>query len=406
MAVTPVLQNINAFDVSEGTTIYFSVSGATEFIRSSVVTFRDIELDIDVATNTYSTTQLFNIIPPNLEGIENGKQYAVRIDVYSQVSPEGHESMGTSVAKPVWCLPSPTLEFTSPSGEVGQDVTVIETSSYVFDALFEMYDDESLLSDVTNRIQSYKFDLYNGTIGVSSLVETTGFIYGTGTPVSGNPLQYTLQHAFNGLGNNNSYYAIVTIITEHGMEIQSISSYILPQLGDITFNVANVKNNSCDGYIEVQSNITNITGYTNASYEIGDDIIDLTSPGDFVVWGYNPNTGEEEYSISFSNTNWSLLLSAKNLIPSISSPNIGIDNTHLLKMGDYENTSVLYAYARQDDDNNMWIELYVIDANNMNSMSFIQSNVLNNVTSSTLIYILLNCVNGCYSIQLSTTLGD
>ena len=403
MAVTPVLRNINAFDVTEGTIIYFDVSESTEFIRSSIVTFRDILLDRDVASSTYSTTQLYNVIPPNLTGLENGKQYAVRVDVYSQADPTGQTSMGTSVAKPTWCLPTPDLDFTSPSGEAGQDITEIETSTYVFNVLFQMYDDATLLSQVSNKIQSYKFDLYNGSISVSSLVETSGLIYGAGTPVSGSDVQYTLQYPFNGLSNNDSYYAIVTITTEQGMELQAISSYIIPKLGDITFAVANVKNNSCDGYIEVQSNITNITGYTNASFETGDGEIDLTESGDYVVWGYNPNTGEQEYSISFPVTNWSLLLVGKDFVPSIASPNIPRNDSYIMKMANYEDTNVLYMYIREED-NDIWAELYIM--NNNNNVVFIQSNALSNVTSSTYIYILLNCINGLYDVRLSTELSS
>lgn len=397
MAVTPVIQNTNAFDVAEGTTIYFTVSGSTEFIRSSIITFTDYVTGIDVATNTFATTQLYNKIPANLPGIENGKQYAIRVDVYSQADPTGQTSMGTSVARPIWCLPTPTLDFTSPTED-----TDIETSSFVFEILYEMYDDPSLITFTTNKIQSYKFDLYNGLYGASVLVDTSGLIYGAGTPVSGSDTQFTLQYPFNGLNNNDSYYAIVTIITEKGMEESTISYYILPKLGDISFAVANVKNKRCDGYIEVQSNITNISGYTNATYEVGDGQIDVSEPGDFIVWGYNPNTGEEEYSISFPVTNWSLLLVAKNLTSSITSPNIGIDNTHFMKMGDYDNTNTLYAYAREDG-NDMWVDLYII---NVDRITFVQSNTLTNITSSTPIYILLNCINGWYDIQLSTELGS
>ena len=179
MAVTPVLQEINAFDVLEGTTIYFTITSSTEFIRSSIVTFTDVLTGEDVAENAYSTTQLFNIIPSNLEGLENGKQYNIRVDVYTQVDPTGHESVGTSVAKSIWCLPTPELEITRPDGSV--PTTTIETSSYTFDASFIMYDDPSLTSLVLNRIQSYKFDLYNGTVGSSTLIKSSGLIYGTGT---------------------------------------------------------------------------------------------------------------------------------------------------------------------------------------------------------------------------------
>ena len=400
MAVTPVLQNINAFDVTEGTTIYFSVNGSTEFIRSSVVTFTDNETGLDVATNTYSTTQLYNIIPPDLDGIKNGKQYSVRVDVFTQIDPSGHESAGTSIAKPVWCLPSPTLEFTAPSGA---GTTNIEVSSYTFSATFTMYNDASLVSKVLNRVQSYTFDLYNGTLDVSSMVESSGTIYGTGTHVT--DTEYILEHTFNGLLNNNSYYVILTITTEQGMGEKSISSYILPMLSDISFAVAEVRYNSCKGYIEVQSNITTISGYTNAPFDIGEREIDLTNAGDFVVWGYDPITGNREYSISFPTTDWSILISAKNLIPSIGSAIINGDESFLLRLASYDLLNFLSIYARSDGTN-FWVELYIKDNINKDNILFIQSNFLTNVTDSTPIYILLRYIEGHYDIKISTELGS
>ena len=140
-------------------------------------------------------TQLFNVIPPNLDGLENGQRYYVVVDVYSQVDPTGQTSMGTSAAKPAWCLPNPTVDFLAPTGTM---TTNIETSTYTFELLFEMYEDSSLVSEVTNRIQSYKFDLYNGTEGTSVLADTSGLIYGTGELVPGSDVDYTLQYTFNG----------------------------------------------------------------------------------------------------------------------------------------------------------------------------------------------------------------
>ena len=403
MAITPVLQEINAFDVSKGTTIYFTITSSTEFIRSSIVTFTDVLTGEDVAENAYSTTQLFNIIPSNLEGLENGKQYNIRVDVYTQVDPTGHESAGTSVAKSIWCLPTPELEITRPDGT--SPTTVIETNSYTFDASFIMYDDPSLTSLILNRIQSYKFDLYNGTIGSSTLVESSDLIYGTGTKIS--DVEYLLQYTFNGLENYNSYYIVLSITTEQGMDNQAISTYILPALDDITFAVAEVKNNSCNGYIEVKSNITNIAGYTNADFITGSGEIYLTNEGDFVVWGYNPEDGEEEYSISFPTGDWSMLISAKELSTSSASPTTPNDESFILRMGDYRLSNYLVLYCRYEEQtDSTWLELYVINRINSDSMVFIQSNELIGVNYNEPLYILLRYIDGYYDIQISTELGS
>lgn len=399
MAVTPVLQDVVAFDVTEGTTIYFNVSSSTEFIRSSIVTFADYNTGDVVATNTYSTTQLYNVIPANLTGLQNGVQYRVYVDVYTQVDPTGQESAGTSVARPVWCLPTPTLIFTAPP-DGGS--TTIETSTYTFETLFTMYDDASLVSSVTNKIQSYQFDLYDGSASASTLVGSSGLLYGTGTPVTGSDIEYTLNYTFNGLSNNSSYYVILTITTEQCMGLETQSSSIIVRLGDITFASAQVTNNSCNGYIEVKSNITNIAGHTNTSFIVGDEEIDLTNSGDYVIWGYNPATRELEYSVSFPNMNWSVLISARNLIPSDGSPNNTNDTSYMLHLSSGYNRNGVYLYTREDTDNNMYIDMYIVSNN---KVTYVQSNAIPFPSDSEMVYILLRNINGWYDVQLSNTLG-
>lgn len=397
MAVTPILQDVVAFDVTEGTTIYFNVSSSTEFIRSSIVTFADYDTGDVVATNTYRTTQLYNVIPPNLAGLSNGEQYRVYVDVYTQTDPTGHESAGTSTAKPIWCLPNPTITFTAPAGEGSLN---IETSTYTFSALFEMYTDASLVESVTNKVQSYQFDLYNGTSGASTLADTSGLIYGTGTPVAGSDIDYILDYTFNGLLNNNSYYVVLTVITEQGMSVDNISSFVIPRLDDITFASAQVDNNSCEGYIEVRSNITNIIGHTNVNFIEGSGEIDLTNYGDYAIWGYDPQTQEVEYNVSFPNSNWSVLISAKNLIPSISSPNDNNDKTYMLHMSSGNNKNGIYLYARNDDDD-LWIDMYIV---RNTDITYMQSNSISKPSETDVVYILLRNSDGWSDIQLSDTL--
>lgn len=405
MAVTPVLQKPDAFDVTVGTTLYFDVSGSTDFIRSSIAYFIDPITSDVIASHAESTTQLYNIIPANLSGLQNGKQYNVYIEVYTQVNPSGETPVGTSVAKSVYCLPTPDLTITDPSGDP-TSTTNIEVSSYEFKALFTMYDDASYLELTTNKVQEYTFNLYNGIHDESNLVGTSGLIRGTGEPVSGSDLEFILSYNFNGLVNNNSYYIELTIVTEQGMRIVKQSPYIVPRLGDITFSVAQVKNNSCDGYIEVQSNITNITGYTNSDFEVGSGEIDLTTAGEYVMWGYNPNTQEEDHALTFPNINWSMILAAYDLTPSTSSPMVPGDMSYILKLSNYENTISSYIYVRQSD-NDKWLELYVIDGNTVDAdVTFVQSNVLTNLTDSTPVYILLRNIGGQYDIIWSTSLPN
>ena len=185
------------------------------------------------------------------------------------------------------------------------------------------------------------------------------------------------------------------------MSLDDASSFIIVRLDDITFASAQVNNNSCDGYIEVRSNITNILGHTNANFVEGSGEIDLTNYGDYVIWGYNPQTQEVEYSVSFPSSNWSVLISAKNLIPSISSPNDNNDKTYMLHMSSGNNKNGIYLYTRSDD-NDLWIDMYIV---RNTDITYIQSNPISKPSESDTVYILLRNSDGWSDIQLSDTLG-
>ena len=107
MAITPVIQSISAFSVTNGTTITFNIVGNSELIRSNKVDIYDEDNTL-VATNINNTTRLENIIPPNLEGITNGNSYYAVVNVYAQVD-AGGDSLGESVGRQFWCLSVPTL---------------------------------------------------------------------------------------------------------------------------------------------------------------------------------------------------------------------------------------------------------------------------------------------------------
>lgn len=403
MAVIPILDNISAFDVNTGTTIRFSISGTGEFIRSSKVTFTDNDTGLDVATNIYSSVDLINVIPAHLQGIENGKQYSVRVDVYNTTIPTG-ESQGVSTAKPVWCLPTPDIIFTAPDETLGQSVTYISTSTYNFELLYKMYgEDDSSTYRVTNKIQSYKIDLYEGSVDSNVFVDSSNLIYGSGELVG--DAEYKLSYAFNGLINNNSYYVVIHAYTEQGMEITDISTYIIPQLNETSYNAAEVLNDSCNGYITIRSNITNIVGHTNAVFIPENEEINLRNNTE-CVWGVNPYDGTKEYNISFPESEWSILMAARDFEYSIQSP---LQNENysesILYLCNYAKTEKLIVYARKDDvKGKIWFDVYVNEKLSNDTFYIVKSNEIDIPSSTTMVYILLSHRNGWYDIKISTEL--
>lgn len=405
MAITPVIQSISAFSATNGTTIMFNIVGNSELIRSNKVTIYDTDNTL-VATNINNSTRLENIIPPNLEGISDGNSYYAVVDVYAQVD-AGGESLGTSVGRQFWCLPIPTLVFTAPSSDVA-----ISDSSYNFVARFTMYPGEAI-EDVSNKIQSYRFNLYKGIDPAQALANTSGDIFGTGTEITDNI--YQVSYNFNGLENNTEYFTELIITTQQGMVLNITSESVSVIMTSETFAPAEVSNNKMAGYIEVKSNITNLLGYTNADFEDGDGEIILTEDGKYVIWGYDPTLDDSPFPLNFPSVNinghlqmqWSAFFELFDLNGSSSNPYNIEDDSYIIKIASLVGENGIFVYTRRDG-NNIWCELYAVqDFDNLSQTAFVQSNTLSiSPNSHTHIYMLIRCYNGWYDIQLSTSLPN
>lgn len=405
MSVTPVIQTINAFDVANGTTVRFNIVGNTDLIRSNKISIYDTD-NILVATNIYNSTRLENIIPANLQGLTNGNSYYAIIDVYNTLDASG-DSVGTSLGKQFWCLPTPTLTLTMPAS----DITISETSQE-FIARYTMYPNMTI-SDVENKIQFYRFNLYKGVPPAQVLVNTSRDIYGAGSEISSGV--YQINYNFNNLENNSEYYVELIITTQQGMSLTATSYSVTISLSDETFTAAEVTNYTCKGYIEVKSNITNLLGYTNADFEDGDGYIDLTEDGKYVIWGYDPILEEDTYPLTFPTTNmsghslmqWSAILEVFDLNSSVTNPYNEEDTSYIFKCTDLVGSNGVYLYLRREG-NNIWGELYAVtDLDELMSTAYVKSNTLAIADgSNTHIYILIRCSAGWYDVQLSTSLPN
>ena len=405
MSVTPVIQTINAFDVANGTTVRFNIVGNTDLIRSNKISIYDTD-NILVATNVYNSTRLENIIPANLQGLANGNSYYAIIDVYNTLDASG-DSVGTSLGKQFWCLPTPTLTLTMPAS----DITISETSQE-FIARYTMYPNMTI-SDVENKIQFYRFNLYKGAPPAQVLVNTSGDVYGAGSEISSGV--YQINYNFNNLENNSEYYVELIVTTQQGMSLTATSHSVTISLSDETFVAAEVTNHTCEGYIEVKSNITNLLGYTNADFEDGDGYIDLTEDGKYVIWGYDPILEEDTYPLTFPTTNmsghslmqWSAILEVFDLNSSITNPYNEEDTSYIFKCTDLVGSNGVYLYLRREG-NNIWGELYAVtDLDELVPTAYVKSNTLAIADgSNTHIYILIRCNAGWYDVQLSTSLPN
>ena len=248
----PTINQINAFNATQGTTIDFNIIGGTELIRSNRIYIYDLSDNSLICTHLYVSTESIHELPPNTDGsivyesgkssadFVNGAQYYAQIQTYTDTNGTQGGS-GLSVAKMFWCLGDPTLTITTiPS--------TISTTSYNISATYT----DTSASVVSNIIQQYQFNLYSAT---GSLLQSSGVVVGSGTQ-QGTSDVYDISYNFTGLNVGSSYYVTVDVTTTQGMSVTTQSNTFTVSIDTPTLGEATVVNNACDGYISVTSNLS------------------------------------------------------------------------------------------------------------------------------------------------------
>ena len=248
----PTINQINAFNATQGTTIDFNIIGGTELIRSNRIYIYDLSDNSLICTHLYVSTESIHELPANTDGsivyesgkssadFVNGAQYYAQIQTYTDTNGTQGGS-GLSVAKMFWCLGDPTLTITTiPS--------TISTTSYNISATYT----DTSASVVSNIIQQYQFNLYSAT---GSLLQSSGVVVGSGTQ-QGTSAVYDISYNFTGLNVGSSYYVTIDVTTTQGMSVNAQSGTFTVSIDTPTLGEATVVNNACDGYISVTSNLS------------------------------------------------------------------------------------------------------------------------------------------------------
>ena len=247
----PTINQINAFNATQGTIIDFNIIGGTELVRSNRIYIYDLSDNSLICTHLYVSTESIHELPANTDSsivyesgkssadFVNGVQYYAQIQTYTDTA--GTEGgSGLSVAKMFWCLVDPTLTITTiPS--------TISTTSY---NVLATYDANT--SVVSNIIQQYQFSLYSAT---GSLLQSSGVVVGSGAQ-QGTSTTYDISYNFTGLSVGSSYYVVVDVTTTQGMSISAQSGTFTVSIDTPTLGEATVVNNACDGYISVISTLS------------------------------------------------------------------------------------------------------------------------------------------------------
>ena len=255
----PTINQINAFNATQGTVIDFNIIGGTELVRSNKIYIYDLSDNSLICTHLYPSTESIHELPPNNDAdivyadgkssadFVNNKQYYAQIQTFTNVAGTQGES-GLSVAKLFWCLPTPSLEFdTIPAS--------ISITSYNATAT---YDSNITSQSVTvpNIVQQYQFDLYTVT---GTLVQSSGVIVGNGEQ-EGATTVWDLSYNFSGMTPNTSYYFTLSVTTTEGMTLTTQSSTFMVSIDTPTLGKATVVNDACNGYISVTSNLSSEYG--------------------------------------------------------------------------------------------------------------------------------------------------
>lgn len=241
----PTLNQINAFNATQGTTIDFNIIGGTEVIRSNKIYIYDLSDNSLICTHLYVSTESIHELPPNTSSsivYESGKssadftnntQYYAQIQTFTDVGGTQGGS-GLSIAKLFWCLPTPTLTLSTIP-------TTISTTSYNVSATYT----PNTSGGATNEIQEFQFNLYSA---IGTLLQTSGVVlYGEGVDLSYN---------FSGLEVDSTYYVTLDVTTTQGMNVSAQSNTFTVSIDTPTMGSASVVNNGCDGYISVTSNLS------------------------------------------------------------------------------------------------------------------------------------------------------
>ena len=248
----PTINQINAFNATQGTTIDFNIIGGTELVRSNKIYIYDLSDNSLICTHLYVSTESIHELPANTDSsivyesgkssanFVNGAQYYAQIQTFTDTAGTQGGS-GLSVAKMFWCLVDPTLTITTiPS--------TISTTSYNVSATYT----DTSASVVSNIIQQYQFNLYSA---VGSLLQSSGVVVGSGTQ-QGTSDVYDISYNFTGLNVGSSYYVTVEVTTTQGMSVTTQSNTFTVSIDTPTLGEATVVNNACDGYISVISNLS------------------------------------------------------------------------------------------------------------------------------------------------------
>lgn len=270
--ITPIVNEISAFDAREEHIFAFSVSGGDQVAKNEIKIINSITGET-VYNNTINSFRFTQTVPSNT--LENGIYYSVSFrtfDMYNNAS-------NWSNYQPFYCYTTPLLALNLEQGQL------IISSSVNVELTYDQVEDELMNYAVIK--------LYSDN---DILLQTSEDLYNSSEP------PFTLAHTFEGLDNNTYYKISATVVTVNGTVVDSEKvriqiSYTVPELS----TAISVEPNNCEGYVTIKTDFRGIEGTSNPQEAvfIDDEMVDCVSCDPHI---FHTNTSrwvkwEEEFTV-------------------------------------------------------------------------------------------------------------
>lgn len=265
---TPILYQIPAFDANNKQIFTFNSVGGDQVIGNRLVIRNNVTNAI-VYDQTVEIYAFSHTLPEKI--LMNHTYYNATI----QTMNTKREYSSPSTPIQFWCYVTPTITVLNMP-----DDNLIPNSEYTFEMQYVQIEGELL--------QQYQVNLYAID---GRLLSTSGVVYVTSTE----PPPYLFKYTFDGFSDGAVYNLEIvgqtvnqTAITTGLLEITV--KFEVPNI----FALIELKNNMCEGYITIKSNMVSINGTAvpdPPKYIDDDTKIDLREPGSHVIFneGYKIN---------------------------------------------------------------------------------------------------------------------
>lgn len=224
--VTPIVNDIPAFDATELTEITFTANGGDQIVKNEIQIINNAT-NVVVYSNTQTTYTLGQIIPANT--LVNGNYYKVAFRTYDILD----NASEWSNYQPFYCYSLPTLSFNISDGQT------IYTQNFNLTLTYNQTENERLKSAVV-----YYYDSNN------NLISSSGNLFNSNYP----PVSFN--YPLKDFENNKTYRIKADATTVYGTFITTglISFYVNYQTidneGELYFTL-----DSCNGYLNIKSSL-------------------------------------------------------------------------------------------------------------------------------------------------------